>query len=526
MKQDISIFSHQRAFVVPSYAAGFQIAHLSKICDKACGDNACAKGDGGSAVGLKRRFYTLDGRHEHDGHEANSYLFVPQKIENIVDEVEVLQYQEDYSIPPVIVHELHEIVAQIKEHKNKMVYIAADDEEFIVHMLAASRVRCNYILQDAFFQTEEGMAWQLLFQLRNKPYESRLLKQICMLAKIHDKQIMNNVFPYVHHSPLHNHALVKEIESCVAVNNWPKLFKHIFNRDCQWNPDINHEENMQFLNQAILVKRNIEHDCDCWIIDKSLAPYFDNVISIGAAPVAGAKLHIIHDTSYIKHDNFSSTLVSTFGTKTAAIQINTLKEQKLALQGKIGQLLASNLGVLEHEHSLHAYIKNCVIEEIKARLNDIKNYDESWKNWLMKSGLEHIKILQKAKLLYETFFEWQQKHAFEIQEWGKKIDTEHGSVYCDLYATCQAQGIAQHVVVKFFWNTPSQAGIYREDASFAALSQNEDISQIFLMTPGKVIELELKNFDQQAIINKGELVTDSCLKHTITREDDLFYWRR
>ncbi len=504
--------------IAPNYAAGAFVAFCLNESSK--------------------KIYTLDGLWNYsksffqaNGEVAQS-VFLPDSINGVFDKVYVLQEVEDYSCKQIVVGDVTSLIEALQDAK----YIACDDSIVLHDLLNATDQKFNHVLQYKWSESLDCTVWRYIIELMTKPYSSCSIRKIMAITNMQDRELLDNVFPYVQYSPVAKHPFVKKIEQLIDEKKYIDLFELIAQKKPIWRPiDVDKlvDEFKEFQFRAIMIEK-YETESDRWIIEKSLAQFFDDVIYVGKTPVVGVKTQIIYEHGYVvesnqwEHENIS-------------ISINCASEQKMALQGKIGSLMASNLGVLESEKSLYAYIKNCVIEEIRASLCGISNAKNSlWKDWLMFSGLDYIKILHKTKLFYDTFFEWYQSCAFDSYQFYSNIESSRCIVYVDFCAKKDEKLSC----VKFFWNVPNVSDIYRCDYAMAQLAAVESIKQIIIIAPGKVVDLDLKkefearrsvvsDSSQICIIDnfianneKDRASENNLSKRVRTKQDDLFYWNK
>jgi hypothetical protein len=507
--KDIYELSNQ--IIVPSYDVGVYLAQLFNQHDKI--------------------IYNFDNKVFH--YQANCQpliVFLPQ--ENAIplsNDVFILKDNENDSCKQIIAKSYIDIIEAIKQTGSKNISIEKALFYKMRAVLKANGFSLKYTHEINFINCREGHLWNLIFKLLNKPYSMDLFAQILAFKGV----AYDNPFPYVQYSPLYKNEMVLEIEflltQCVQnAEYFIKLFKLISGEEPIWGPSVNDMLNKEFLAKAIAIETE---DGEYNLIDKSLAPYFENVVYIGHKPNDGSNLQILPEFSFKQG-------ALTWPEKEIACEINTAREQKFALIGSMGELKASNLGILDKETNLYAQIKEYIIKEIELKLKKHDVHNE-WKTWLIRSGIEYMKLLNKGQNLENNFFIWFEKF---VQK--SCIDYRFNSLLpetnliSDFYAIDNNKQIT---IAKFFLNIQLEEQIYKKDVQIAQFSKINNLADVYLIFPDKYIKLDLsRNFygadfveivmDNIKVKNNWAKISQSyaqnfaCSSFKHTKFDDLFYW--
>lgn len=499
---------------------------------------------------------------------------LPKQPENISN-MEIIQEIPDYAIEQEIVENLDDLFAQFQHsqsQQHQFITIEQERRMWLYQLMCARGMKVNYIHQQMFHSSEEGFVWDKILHYKQidlaftdksqQPlYETHDFNQ---LEAITNGQISRNIFPYMQYSEYAKLPMLQKIQKLVRESKFRELFTELTGHKPIYAPkslDNLKESSLDdlkiYLKNAIMIERYWSLDAQYTIVDKTLAPYLDNVLYIGHHPNKGCVKQIIYNTNYQQHAKWPE--------KHLVAQINSASEQKMALKGEYGTLKASNLSVLTREENLYSYIKDCVITAIQAKINN-QYTDNSWKEYLVKSGYEYIKIAQKAEIFIALFFNWYNQQNFVHMEFGKKIVQDDDTFYIDFYAQYgnkrqngeknnsqdNSYGDAKNcelnekVGVKFFWNLPAESSIYEYDALIAKLAESGAIDRYFVMNYQKIIELNLDKFAENTmanrffeINNRNITITNNWISEEknsgvkkqkthefkeLSKEDDLFYW--
>lgn len=455
-------------------------------------------------------------------------IFVPHQVEDLPNELYQLKTNENSQCETIIANNYGQIMEMIKELGSKNISVEPNSFNKMLAVLKAYGFSCGYINETSFKNSREGIIWSLIFKLLKQPYSFDLFSQILALKG----QAYYSPFPYVQYSTIAKNELVKEIELLMkfAMKD-SKYFVQVFqliSGECPiWHPSIHHVANQEFLEQAVVIS---QEEGEYNLIDQCLAPYFPNVVHIGNNPNAGTKFHILHDFECVQGNVWPQQQIEA--------QINTASEQKLALSGDFAKLKASNLGVLDEEISLNWQIKSYVIEELSAKLKKIEITSE-WKTWLMRSGVEYIKLLSKAENLADNFLKFFETISQELVEYDFNFNLSLPviNLTADFYAVDKQQKVT---IAQFFFNAPTQDQIYKQNVKLALFSKMKNIANIYLIFPDKYIALDLSkpfyggNYFEISMDNikiTNNWVQNSGVespkvnvhdKHS--KFDDLFYW--
>lgn len=424
---------------------------------------------------------------------AETVIFLEEDIANQEEEkISIIEEVENYACKQIVAHSLQEVQDLITQYR----VVCADIEfEGIAEALGYET-----ITECAFLDSFEGVVWQQiidLFNLRNNglPCSAELFDK---LEAFQDHQINNeNCLPYVQYSPLKNAQFVQEVDALLANKKFTDLFRMLTKQEPFWRPQtFDAQEQLFIKNAKMLMKKAGSNGV---LIDKALAQFcLEPVLYIGKIPAQGVMLQVLYEPRFTQHAAWPRYEID--------LQPVSLYEQKLELQGEISKLYAHNLNVKIDQKNIYGYIRKCALKEMRAYSEGYQaNHD--WKNYLEKSGIEYMKMLDKAEKWIENFIEWLKTVEPRLHiEWFKQVQSD---LYVDFYAKREKTYIA-----KFVWNAPTKKMIYADPMLKAISAQNPEAIFV-IITPENIIQIDAEKFEE-----KIELAT----KPKSLPEDDLFYW--
>lgn len=384
-----------------------------------------------------------------------------------------------------IIDNLDELI----ECTSKLDLLSCDDDLF---NFLGKILKAEYILEENFKDSMEGMIWSIISQLQKIPWNTELFNKLAIIA---GRKFYSTPYPFIQYSEFKNDAFILEVENLVRKNQYDALFKLIAKKSPVWSNKGNVDKD--FLKKAKLANKI---SGKIKLIPRNIAQYLDKqIVYIGNEPIHNSSKCIIYKTLAVPHEKWEK--------KEFELRENkTLREVKLYNRGKFESLYAQQLGLISNDPNLYIELRNNAIKEIQAYIKKL-DFNDQWKMDLAKCGFEYIKILNKYEALIENFKKWYQTKNFKKFESFKQIN----KTFVTFYFEDAEQMVC---LVEIFWSNPSITDISK--------SKEPRLSKLLLETPNLT---EFTLISHEKITN---LDLDLQIIETTSPEEfensDLFYW--
>lgn len=436
-----------------------------------------------------KKIYLLNGKFFEYKNQENT-LFIEKKIpeEENTNNITIINEEVSYEVEQIVLNDLFEVLKVIENYS----YVCIDEDFLNI----IENISLNYIKEEKFSSTFEGYVWSLVLKLFEPPYSSDFFDKIEQLKNTNiNKQ---NCFPYIQYSYLKNEELLKEIEKLVAQKNLQKLFLFISNKVPEFFKENDLLKLKDFLTSGVCLKKFIKKDQSKFLIDKSLAKYFENVLYIGKEPLIGVSVQLIYNPRFVQHTKWDVINVD--------LKVNSTYEEKLFNNNEFAKLAINKLKLKVDQKNIYSYIKKMALNNIKGKLLN-KNINEDWKQFLSFSGFEYIKILNKANQFINNFFSWHDDNYLTNPVFEFLID--------DFCVDFVAKKDEKFFVAIFAWNMPVLQNIkfYQPKIEKIIKYYNNDLAQIAVISSSKVSFVKIDALSESSIKNYKK-----------TQESDFFYW--
>lgn len=429
--------------------------------------------------------------------------------------VQKLQSENNENKIIVTASNLYELINIIAEYD----LICMDDSQF--EGIIARAIGAFYISESSFVNSFEGNVWNKIFALQ-------VQLQAGVMNYFANELYKKNAMPWVKYSQFKNEKFVEEIEQLLQAKEFVKLFELIIGFEPVWKPN---ECNLEFLNNAVILEKwnfgpsfhqdnpisldveSFERQSNVsekYVFDKSLIQYVRTKIA-----------YIGNDRNIIEKLPFGSICIDyhpefvsyeKWNVKPElSHETHSTYEEKLKMQGKLAKLHSHKLRLKSGDVNIYSYIKSCAVKEIKTIVANMKNgkmpnhsLDIQWKEDLQHSGIEYIKILNRAQSLIENFFT-----TFNSQNW---IKVEFDKIIHDIWVDCYLESFdGGAFLILFSWSDI----VYSNDVRIEKLINAEGIrvEKIQIITTKKIIDVD---FEKEFSHEPKDRVH--------MKEDDLFYW--
>jgi hypothetical protein len=261
---------------------------------------------------------------------------------------------------------------------------------------------------------------------------------------------------------------------------------------------------------AICFEHRIVENNSQFLIDKSLAPYFENVVYVGLKPVRGIQLQIIYQPQYAMHDKWSN--------EAQKLAIHSTREQRLFNRQEFAHLTSSNIGIQNYpilkrrygDVDTHAYsvVKKFAIDMIKHKILQFP-IARRWEDFLLMSGFQYLRLYLSAQDLINHFFNWFSNYAFDTIA----FDESHEDCVIDFVGHI---GNERHCAF-FFWQHPTANNLLHIEPKIAkVIDSYSNLKSLAIISTVKVAELSLDKIEKYNSQNAADVDQ--------TGWEDLFYW--
>lgn len=401
-----------------------------------------------------------------------------------------------------------------------------DEYEFIcvedirLRDFIATVMNGTFIKESKFVETFEGALWNEIFQFQY-PYESSMLDRLEFLKE--RKLNATNVFPYIQHSYLKDDENWRKIIDLLEQDKLKEMFELLFGFAPKWNPQsVKNEADRIFLQNAIVVEKIVQETSQKprFFIDKTFIKFIsEKVAFVSQVAISNVDININYAPKFEFYDAWSLVNFE------EDIDLKSTYDEDLYYKGALAKLKAKQIGVRDFQKNLYSHIKKCVFDNIKKKVmnlrnpNVVANLDLRWQEYLQKSGIEYIAILNKALRLEENFFEAFERYSFSCVEFSVSFD----DVSCDFYGSfSDVDGRECGCIILLSW-------------SYFTYKNSRKIKKLVEMIKNANDE---KNADKLTSVEKIIIVTCDCVtdvkfdtefanepeKKIPEMEDDLFYW--
>lgn len=339
--------------------------------------------------------------------------------------------------------------------------------------LIFSNFKVKYLKYEAYIQTLEGIRWQNIYKLKNRPYSNEFFAEIEILQS--EKIAYQNEFPFLDYSYFKNHEFLEKIRNF----NLQDLFKLLYGE----NPKFI-LENLATIYDYVEINHENE-DSDICLIDPESAKYFENVLYIGSffkkIPKGNYSKCVLFQPALKKYKKFEEK----------KIEIKN-KDHQLYYDNDLLRLYAIENDAFSFKKNIYASLKKYVFQEIQKRVKKT-NFDSNWMEYLKKSNVEMIKILYKTNEMIESIMKILE-NAVEIN-FLKNYDIEFNGK-----------------IIILSVSSKTNDEIYMHNKKIFEIKDKYE--KIYLISLAKVQEVDVK---KEFLLQKKE-------KFIFNNYADLFYW--
>jgi hypothetical protein len=356
---------------------------------------------------------------------------------------------------------------------------------------------CSYLELNDFQLTWEGYLWDFIFNLKNKPWPKEFLFKFAEFGF----NVGETGFPYLQMSSLKDNANLIKLEKMIDSMSLVEAFEFISGKMPLWKPSFFDYDSLR---AAKFFKKH--EGKDLLIVPIDFADKFENILvisnNVSKKKISEFNLNVVYENDFSINKN-------PFEVKVVDLHIESNKDYSLAIKGEFAKAYSKKNDLEIKSDIFYLEIYKLIVSYIKKSVSNEK-CDSSWLTFLEFSGLEYIKVKNKAENMISIFLSWFEEQLFESYEFNKKI-----VIYDNVFhiAFCGKKRDGSEVYLDFRWQTPSSA-VIKKDLKIKDIVESGN--DYYISSTSKIIKIDANSqFEDYEPGNK-----------VLEQEDDLFSWSK